>query len=259
MEILIIGDVFSKLGRSSLERNIKRIKSERKINLIICNGENISHGRGMNEGHYLWLLSQGVNVITMGNHTFNQKSIENVMRDSRLLVRPYNYAEEVSGVGYVTINYNGLKVTVFQMLGQVFMKEGEATNPFTATTELLEKLDSDIIICDFHAESTSEKVAYGYAFDGKLTCVFGTHTHVQTSDERILPGGTAYITDVGMTGPLNGVIGVKKDIIVDRYMNNGQLHFEPEDDGPSQFSAIIVTIDDKTHKTTKIERLYYLD
>ena len=258
MEILIIGDVFSKLGRSSLERNIKKLRSERKINLIICNGENISHGRGMNEGHYLWLLSQGVNVITMGNHTFNQKSIDNVMNDSRLLVRPYNYIDETRGVGYVTINYNGISVTVFQMLGQVFMKE-EVRSPFEATNELLEKVNSDIMICDFHAESTSEKVAYGYAFDGKLTIVFGTHTHVQTSDERILPNGTAYITDIGMTGPLNGVIGVKKEIILDRYINNGQMHFEPEDEGVSQFSAIIVTVDDKTHKATKIERLYYLD
>ena len=134
-----------------------------------------------------------------------------------------------------------------------------ALNCFLATKTLLEEIDSDIIICDFHAESTSEKVAYGYAFDGILTCVFGTHTHVQTSDERILPKGTAYITDVGMTGPLNGVIGVKKDIILDRYMNNGQMHFEPEDEGVSQFSAVILTVDDKTHKATKIERIYILD
>lgn len=260
MEILIIGDVFSKLGREAVERNIKRIRSERKINFVICNGENISHGRGMNEGHYLWLLSQGVNVITMGNHTYNQKSIENVMNDARCLVRPYNYVDEnLPGVGYVTVNYNGVKITVYQMLGQVFMKENEASNPFTKTNELLDMIDSDIIICDFHAESTSEKIAYGYAFDGRVTCVFGTHTHVQTSDERILPNGTAYITDVGMTGPVNGVIGVKKDIIVDRYLNNGQMRFEPEDTGLSQFSAVILTINDVTHKATKIERLYIVE
>lgn len=254
MEILIIGDVFSKLGRSALERNIKRIKSERKINLIICNGENISHGRGMNEGHYLWLLNQGVNVITMGNHTWNQRSIHNIIDDAKCLVRPYNYKGDVPGKGYVTINYNGIKVTVFQMLGQVFMNE-EVDSPFEKTNELLEKIDSDIIICDFHAESTSEKIAFGYAFDGRISCVYGTHTHVQTADERILDKGTAYISDIGMTGPLEGVIGVKKDIIIDRYMNNGKMRFEPEDDGKSQFCGIILEINDLSHKVTKIDRV----
>lgn len=254
MEILIIGDVFSKLGRSTLERNIKRIKSERKINLIICNGENISHGRGMNEGHYLWLLNQGVNVITLGNHSWNQRSIHNIIDEAKCLVRPYNYKGDVPGTGYVTINYNGIKVTVFQMLGQVFMNE-EVDSPFEKTKELLERIDSDIIICDFHAESTSEKIAFGYAFDGKLTCVYGTHTHVQTADERILNKGTAYISDIGMTGPLEGVIGVKKNIIIDRYMNNGKMRFEPEDNGKSQFCGIILEINDITHKVTKIDRV----
>lgn len=258
MEILIIGDVFSKLGRSALERNIKRIKSERKINLIICNGENISHGRGMNEGHYLWLLNQGVNVITLGNHTWNQRSIYNIIDGAKCLVRPYNYKGDVPGTGYITINYNGIKITVFQMLGQVFMNE-EVDSPFEKTEELLQKLESDIIICDFHAESTSEKIAFGYAFDGRITCVYGTHTHVQTADERILEKGTAYITDIGMTGPIEGVIGVKKDIIIDRYINNGKMRFEPEDEGKSQFCGIILEINDTTHKVTRIDRLNVIE
>lgn len=258
MEILIIGDVFSKLGRSALERNIKRIKSERKINLIICNGENISHGRGMNEGHYLWLLNQGVNIITLGNHSWNQRSIYNIIDDAKCLVRPYNYKGDVPGTGYVTINYNGIKVTVFQMLGQVFMNE-EVDSPFEKTEELLSKIDSEIIICDFHAESTSEKIAFGYAFDGRVTCVYGTHTHVQTADERILDNGTAYISDIGMTGPLEGVIGVKKEIIIDRYLNSGKMRFEPEDKGKSQFCGIILEINDQTHKVTRIDRLNVIE
>lgn len=258
MEVLIIGDVFSKLGRAALELNIQRIKKERTINFIICNGENISHGRGMNEGHYVWLLNQGVNVITLGNHSFNQRSILNVIEDSKCIVRPYNYKEEQPGKGIQTINYNGLKITVFQMLGTAFMND-EANNPFIETKKLLEEIDSDIIFCDFHAESTSEKIAFGFAFDGMITCIFGTHTHVQTSDERILPKGTAYITDVGMTGPRDSSIGVKKEIIIDRYLNDGQLHFEPEDQGQMQFSAIIVSIDDKTHKATKIERIFVVE
>lgn len=259
MKILIVGDVFSKLGRASLERNIQRIKQEQKINFIIVNGENISHGKGMNEGHYLWLLNQGANVITMGNHTFNQRSIHNYINDSKCLVRPMNYIDpETPGKGYVTVNYNGIKITVFQMLGQVFMND-EVHNPFVMTKEFLEKLDSDIIICDLHAESTSEKIAFGYAFDGIITCVYGTHTHVQTNDARILDGGTAYISDIGMTGPYNSVIGVKKEIIVDRYLNDGKTRFEPEDNGLMQFSAIILEINDTTHKVTKIDTIHVIE
>lgn len=258
MKILFVGDVFSKLGRKALEYNIKKIKENEKINFIIVNGENISHGKGMNEGHYLWLLNLGVNVITLGNHSFQQRSINNIIDNAKCLVRPYNYIEEKPGVGYVTVNYNGIKITVLQMLGQVFMAE-EATNPFTATKELLEKINSEIIIIDFHAESTSEKIAYGYAFDGVATAIIGTHTHVQTADERILDGGTAFITDVGMTGPLNSVIGVKKEIIVDRYMNGGRHRFDPEDEGLSQFSALLLDIDDKTYKVTKLERIHIVE
>ena len=258
MKILIIGDVFSKLGRASLERNIKKIKSEEKINFIICNGENISHGKGMNEGHYLWLLNQGVNVITMGNHTFDQKSIYNIIEDAKCLVVPYNYLEENSGKGYITVNYNGISITVIQMLGQVFMKT-EVKNPFKETQELLKNINSDIIIIDFHTESTSEKVAFGYAFDGQATCIYGTHTHVQTADERILEKGTAYITDIGMTGPLEGVIGVEKDIIVDRYLNDGQQRFTPQETGKMQFCGIILDIDDVTHKAKAIRRIRIIE
>ncbi len=258
MNILIIGDVFSKLGRKALENNIKRIKEEKKINFIIVNGENITHGRGMNEGHYVWLLDHGVNVITMGNHTFNQRSIANYIDNSKCLVRPMNYIEEKPGKGFVTINYNGIKITVFQLLGQVFMNE-EVKSPFKVADEFLSELQSDIIICDFHAESTSEKIALGYALDGKVTCVYGTHTHVQTNDARILPNGTAYISDIGMTGPYDGVIGVQKEIILDRYINEGKMRFAPAEDGQTQFNAIILEINETTKKVTKIDTVHMIE
>lgn len=258
MKILIIGDVFSKIGRAALERNLRQLREKHPINFVIVNGENITHGKGMNEGHYQWLLSQGVNVITLGNHAFNQSSIYNILDESKCLVRPYNYKEEKPGKGFITVNYNGIKITVFQMLGQVFMND-EVDSPFLKTKELLETLDSDITICDFHAESTSEKIAFGYAFDGQITAIFGTHTHVQTTDARILEKGTAYITDVGMTGPLDGVIGTQKDIIVDRYMNQGLKRFEPQETGKSQFSAIILEINENLRKTTKIDRLNVIE
>ena len=191
MKILFVGDVFSKLGRETLARNIKKIKEEQKINFIIINGENITHGKGMNEGHYKWLLEQGANVITLGNHSFQQRSIFNFIDDVNNVVRPYNL-ENVPGKGYVTINYNGIKITVFQMIGKVLMDD-TIPSPFEKTKELLENVDSDIFICDFHAETTSEKIAFGYAFDGQVHAILGTHTHVQTSDGRILENGTAFI------------------------------------------------------------------
>ena len=257
MKILFVGDVFSKLGRETLARNIKKIKEEQKINFIIINGENITHGKGMNEGHYKWLLEQGANVITLGNHSFQQKSIFNFIDDVNNVVRPYTL-ENVPGKGYVTINYNGIKITVFQMIGKVLMDD-TIPSPFEKTKELLENVDSDIFICDFHAETTSEKIAFGYAFDGQVHAILGTHTHVQTSDGRILENGTAFITDVGMTGPLDGVIGVEKSIIIDRYVNGGRHRFDPQETGKTQFSAVIIEINETTKKVTKFDTIYVIE
>lgn len=254
MKILIVGDVFSKLGRASFEENLKKIKEQEKINFIIVNGENTSHGKGLNEKHYKWYLEQGVNVITLGNHAYQNKSIYNFIDDVNNVVRPYNFPEGSKGRGYVTIKYNNLTITVMQMIGKVFMSE-ENSCPFKKTQELLEELNSDIYICDFHAEATSEKIAYGLFFDGKINIIYGTHTHVQTNDARILDKGTAYITDVGMTGPLDGVIGVKKEIIIDRYINETLLRFSPQDTGKKQFNAIIVEINEISKKVTKIDKI----
>lgn len=252
MKILIVGDVFSKLGRASFEENVKIIREREKINFLIVNGENTSHGKGMNESHYRWYLEQGVNVITLGNHAYHNKSILNYIDNVNNLIRPYNFKEGSPGKGYVTINYNNIKITVMQMIGKIFMSE-ENSCPFKETIKLLENLESDIYICDFHAETTSEKIAYGHYFDGKIQIIFGTHTHVQTNDARILPSGSAYITDVGMTGPLEGVIGVKKEVILDRFINNSQLRFSPQETGKKQFNAILVEINEITKKATKID------
>lgn len=258
MKILIVGDVYSKLGRISLEENIKRIKQEEKINFIIVNGENISHGKGMNLNHYKWLMSLGVNVVTMGNHTWHNKQIYSYIDEASNIVRPYNYKEGLPGKGYVCINYNGLKIVVFQMIGQTFMDEGNFS-PFDKTDELLETVEGDIYICDFHAEATSEKIAYGHCFDGKIDVIYGTHTHVQTSDSRILPNGTAYITDVGMTGPLDGVIGTKKEIIINRFRHQAKEIFKPQDEGRKQFCGLIVEINEATRKVTKVDRINVLE
>ena len=258
MNILIVGDVYSKLGRKVFEECVKEIKSKVKINFLIVNGENTSHGKGLNEGHYKWYLEQGVNVITMGNHTYQNGQIFNFIDDANNIVRPANFADNAKGKGYVTVNYNGLKITVMQVIGQVFMN-GITISPFAKAQEILDNTDSDIYICDFHGEATSEKIAFGYAFDGKIQIIVGTHTHVQTADERILPNGSAYISDLGMTGALNGVIGVKSDIILNRYLKNEtNSFFTPEDEGPAQFGALLVSLDEVTKKVTKIERIHII-
>ena len=259
MKILIVGDVYSKLGRAALEENLKKIRQEQTINFIIVNGENISHGKGMNHNHYKWLMSLGVNVITMGNHTWNNRQIYEYIDESNSIVRPMNYkGENVPGKGYVTVNYNGTKITVFQMIGRTFMDETNLC-PFATTEKLLEEVKSDIYICDFHAEATSEKIAYGHYFDGRVNIMFGTHTHVQTSDLRIMPKGSVYITDVGMTGPLDGVIGTKKEIILNRFVNNTKEVFEPQDTGRKQFCCLIVDINETTHKVTNVDWVCVLE
>ena len=258
MNILIVGDVYSKLGRKMFEECVKQIKEKTKIHFLIVNGENTSHGKGLNEGHYKWYLEQGVNVITMGNHTYQNGQIFNFIDEATNLVRPANFADNAKGKGYVTINYNGLKITVMQVIGQVFMN-GITISPFVKAQEILDNTDSDIYICDFHGEATSEKIAFGYAFDGKIQIIVGTHTHVQTDDARILENGTAYISDLGMTGALNGVIGVKSNIILDRYIKGEtKVAFAPEDDGPAQFGALLVSIDEATRKVTKLERIHII-
>src|SRR5690554_6982769 len=204
----------------------------------------------MNENHYKWLMSLGVNVITLGNHAYHNKNILTFIDEAKNIVRPYNFPEESPGRGYTTINYNGIKITVFQVIGNVFMKEGNES-PFTKTEELLEKVESDIYICDFHGESTSEKIAYAYNFDGKIQIIFGTHTHVPTNDARLLSNGTAYITDVGMTGSLEGVIGVKKEIIIDRYVH-GESRPNEVALGKRQLNACLITL----HPYKKIETIH---
>ena len=255
MNILVVGDVYSKLGRASFERNLNKLKETKTINFVIVNGENTSHGKGLNENHYKWYMEHGVNVLTMGNHTYQNRSIFKFIDQVNNLVRPYNLPETCAGKGYALINYNGIKICVFQVMGQVFMNNEMLTSPFLAADKVLSEVNADIYLCDFHGEATSEKVAFGYYVDGRVQAVFGTHTHVPTSDSRILKKGTAYITDIGMTGALDGVIGTKASIIVDRFVNKSQNIFEPEDSGKSQFNAIIVSIDDKTFKTTNIERI----
>lgn len=254
MKILFIGDIYGRLGRETFARNLKRLRQSESYQLVIANGENTTHGKGLSDKNYAFLMSQNVNVITLGNHSFQNPTIMNVLPASRSLVRPENLPDGTPGVGHTLMRVNDKTVLVFQVIGQVFMNPGY-TSPFAAAEKVLAENHADVTICDFHGEATSEKIAFGYAFDGRLSAILGTHTHVQTADERILPGGTATITDVGMTGALDGVIGTDRDVIIRRFTTHDPSPFRPQDSGATQFSAVELDIDEATGKARAIKRL----
>lgn len=252
MKILMIGDVYGAAGRSTIANRLTSLKTEKGINFIIVNAENIAHGVGINEKYYRELLDLNVNVVTLGNHTFRNNDIYNFIDEAHSLVRPLNMPEGVPGHGYVTVRYNNITITVFQVLGRSLMNN-PVDCPFRTTEQLLKNVKSDLYICDFHGEATSEKIAYGLYFDGKVNVIAGTHTHVQTNDAHILNKGTMYITDLGMTGARDGVIGVNPDMIVKRFINGLPCRHYPMETGKMQLCGLIIDINENTHKVTNFE------
>ncbi len=251
MKILFVGDVFSSIGREMLDTYLPRLKQIHNIDLVIVNGENVTHGKGLIKKHYDELLFNGVSLITMGNHTFSKKDIFDYIDEADRLIVPYNQPRSLPGVGSREIMVSGQKVRVTSLLGMAFM-DPRVQNPFDAIDDLLETVDSDIHIVDFHAEATSEKVAMGYYLDGRVSAVLGTHTHIPTGDEKILNQGTAYQTDVGMTGPYESVIGCDKDLIIKRMKDGLMVPFTPAE-GEGQLCASLMTFENK--KCVKIERI----
>ena len=249
MKILLIGDIYSNEGRMMVEKYVPKLRDKYNINFIVANGENIAHGNGINERYYHFLLDNNINVITMGNHTWGNADIFNFIDDAKALVRPLNYPEGTPGKGYVTIKYNALTITVFQVLGRTFMNQS-LDCPFKATEKLLSEVKSDIYICDFHGEATSEKIAFGLYFDGRVQVMVGTHTHVQTNDLHLLPNGSCYMTDLGMTGSLDGVIGVEPKGIIKKFITCMPVRHNPMESGRKQLCGAIVEINDKTQKVT---------
>lgn len=254
MNILFIGDVYGELGRTVINENLSRIKKDEHINIVIANGENAAHGKGITRKIYKWFLESGISVITMGNHTYDNAMIMDFISEADMLAVPANYTKNMKGKRYVTFKYNQKSVTVINMLGTTFMS-GVVYPPTETFDDLLEKITSDIIIVDYHAEATSEKISMGYYLDGRVTAVLGTHTHVPTTDLRILEKGTAYQTDVGMCGSLDGVIGVNKEIGMYRFRTNMPTRYQPMNEGMKQFNASIISIDDKTNKVIKVKAI----
>lgn len=258
MRILAVGDIVGKPGREYIYRNLFAIREKYRIDFVIANGENSATTNGITPDIADELVRRGVDVITMGNHTFGAKGSDRVLEENPNIIRPLNYPPEFEGRGWVTVDTGFAEIAVINLIGRVNMTPADC--PFRAVEKLLREIDSDIIAVDIHAETTSERLAMGNFLDGKVQIVFGTHTHVQTADERILPGGTAYISDLGMTGIMDSILGTKKEIIIDYYKSMGKrLRFEKEEHGEVWFNGCIFEINDKTKKAAGVRRLRFSD
>lgn len=255
MKVLFIGDIIGKAGRRALREGLSGLVDRFNIDFVIANVENAAGGFGITEEVCEEILSMGVNVMTSGNHIWDKKeSIQYIMKERRLL-RPANYPDGVPGYSSIVTETNtGEKIAILNISGRVFMQPLDC--PFrTALSDIPSlKKETNVIIIDFHAEATSEKSAFAWFLDGEVSAVIGTHTHVQTADERILPNGTAFITDVGMTGPINSVIGIKKDLIINRFLTQVPIKFETAK-GPSLISCVVINIDSDTGRAQDIKRL----
>ena len=260
MRILFIGDIFGRPGRTIVRDRLQALVRERRIELVLANGENAAAGFGITPALAEDLLDLGIDVLTSGNHIWDKREMldyylsANGATDSpaRRILRPANYAPKLPGWGLYQGRKNDVPYAVLNLQGRVFMAAND--DPFRKADELLGGLEAKLIVVDVHAEATSEKMALGWYLDGRVTAVVGTHTHVPTADERVLPGGTAYITDVGMTGPYESVIGVNKQQIIERFLSNLPMRFEPAT-GDTRLCAVLIDGDDKTGRARSIERL----
>lgn len=257
MKVLAVGDVCAPDGCDFALKVIPRIKREENIDFIIVNGENSAQGNGITPASAQTLFSAGADVITGGNHTFRNKELHEMLDGNPFVLRPHNLKDENIGSGYCLFDMGRATAAVINLSGQIYLERLNADNPFKCADLLVERAKSDgakYIFVDFHAEATSEKRAMGFYLDGCVSAVFGTHTHVQTADEQILPQGTAYITDLGMTGVIDSVLGVKKDIIINRLKNNDMSRFEQES-GDCMLSGCIFDIDEKTGLAKSVKRI----
>jgi len=253
MRILFIGDVVGNPGRKAVREILPHLKMEMGIEFTVANVENAAGGAGLTEKIVRELRDYGIDVMTGGNHTWDKREVLSFIDKYEWLLRPANYPEGVPGKGFgVYTSDTGLKVSVVNLIGRLFV--GSFDCPFRKADEILKLLEPGVILVDFHAETTSEKQALGHYLDGRVSAVIGTHTHVQTSDERILKGGTAYITDAGMSGGLYGVIGIKKEQAIDRFLYQIPQRFEPSKDMIG-LEGVYLEVDPKTGKATRIERI----
>ena len=255
MNILFISDIVGDPGRRAVKQHLAALRREHSVSLVVANGENAAGGFGITPKISDEIFAMGVDVITTGNHVWDKKEIiEHIDREERLL-RPANFPPGVPGSGRVAVEAGGVTVGVLNLMGRVFIANLDC--PFRRAREevrALKEQGAKVILVDLHAEATSEKAAFAHFMDGSVTAVLGTHTHVQTADERILPKGTAFITDAGMTGPHDSVIGVTSEIAIDRFLLQTPKRFDTAK-GPATLQAVLVSADTETGRATRIERI----
>ncbi len=257
MRILAVGDVCGSIGCEYVRKVLPTLKTKNRIDMVIINAENSADGNGITPESANYLLMVGADVLTGGNHSLRRNEVYEYLDENDLVLRPNNLKEAKNGKGYCLVDFGKTKVAVINLSGKIYLEKLGVNCPFAAADELIEKAQSDgvkIIVVDFHAEATSEKRALGFYLDGRVSAFFGTHTHIQTADEQILENGTGYITDIGMTGPINSVLGVKKEIIINRLKSNDMSKFELAN-GECMLCGCIFDIDEKTGKTLNVERI----
>ncbi|PPA71993.1 TIGR00282 family metallophosphoesterase [Jeotgalibacillus proteolyticus] len=255
MRILFIGDIVGSPGREMVEEYLPQLKEKYSPDCTIINGENAASGRGITEKIYRQLESAGGEVFTLGNHTWDNREIFQFIDQSHNMVRPANYPKGAPGKGMQIISAGSSEIAIINALGRTFMNPVD--DPFPVVKKLVEeaKRHTPFIFVDFHAEATSEKQAMGWFLDGKASAVVGTHTHVQTSDNRILPGGTAYLSDVGMTGPYDAILGMEKEAVLKRFTTGLPSRFEVPKTGRAILSGCLIDLDRKSGKAVSIERI----
>lgn len=259
MRILFIGDIFGRPGRTVVRDRLPGLLREHGPDLIIANGENAAAGFGITPALAEDFFDLGIDVITTGNHIWDKREIVDYFESldgghgpARRVLRPANYPAGMPGWGWYEGQKKGVPYAVINLQGRVFMASND--DPFRTADQLLKSITAKVIFVDMHAEATSEKISMGWYLDGRATAVVGTHTHVPTADERVLPGGTAYITDVGMSGPYDGVIGVQKEQVVGKFLNNMPVRFEPAT-GDARLCAVLIDCDEATGRASSIRRL----
>lgn len=261
MNILFVGDIFGSAGRRIVREHVGHVREAHDVELVIINAENAAGGFGVTPAIADELFDMGADVLTTGNHVWDKRELldylTSVPEESderpRRILRPANFEPGVPGYGvFEGVTDSGVEYAVIDLMGKVFMSG--TNNPFTAVNELLKKIKAKVIVVDFHGEATSEKVAMGWHLDGRVTAVLGTHTHVPTADERVLPGGTAYQTDVGMSGPYDSVIGVEKELVLHRFLTGMPGKFEAAKGNPKMCAAII-SCDPGTGRASAIQRI----
>lgn len=252
--ILFLGDIVGKPGRNIVREGLPSLKDTYSPLFVIVNGENSAGGVGITPDIADELFAQGVDGITLGNHAFNKKDIYDYLNSGRPIVRPANMPQSVPGRGCAVIRKDAIELSILNVCGRVFLEHYD--DPFAAVDQLILEAPSPHILLDFHAEATSEKIAMGYHVDGRVTAMVGTHTHVTTADEQVLPGGTAYITDVGMCGPKGSVLGMDREIILQRFRTTLPAKFEVQNT-PGVISGVTIDVERDTGRAIAIERIRF--